>query len=277
MKITLKYRLSIIICSIILTGVLAWAIFTFDDSKWNGGKIFLFIIFVLYGITIAPSFVRLNFTYYGIKPDNPYAPSFAKWFFLSFIAAPICGIGLYFLPQEKLYLFDVNFTKEKIKETVDDSKYVVELIKELFNMKEEEININVNYYFCCEIKYKGFAIMIYTTNDYKCGQYFDIEYKKDQPDDEYSYHLTPLWIALAYNDELKFNHTFDKNDVKLYLAKLKEYINNNKLVYDYTTKDYSKRYYFVAGVIKEMPLEFTDKDFDYAFEDKANLINGFRN
>lgn len=130
---------------------------------------------------------------------------------------------------------------------------LIEYISNLFKIDITGVKCTQkNSFFSTNFVYNNIIVHIFTYEDRSHDYYQEIEIKKESI--EFEYEWTPYNMLLAYYDNEKFNFKFDYNYLLTCISKLKEYIDNNKVFFEFYKKDYSARFFAIDGIVKEMPL-----------------------
>lgn len=132
---------------------------------------------------------------------------------------------------------------------------VFKSIINIFNINDKDlIKISPNT-LNCKFTYKGKEIKIGTYTDYDRSSdiYIDLEARimNNQIESEVI-HFAEL---LAYFNNELYSFMPTEGTLIRYLKMFKDYIDKDKIFYDYYSLDMSKRYFYFSGIIKEMPLK----------------------
>lgn len=166
--------------------------------------------------------------------------------------------------------------RESVATNEIEKKELLKKIIELFSLKENEFYVNENgVFFDYNFKYKDILIHIYTNIDNMRTPYQDIEIKRESIDYEYSW--TTFGILLAFNKETAFNMNINYNYLYECIVMLKEFIDKGKVFFEYYNKDYSKRYFIINNIIKQLPLEINlDEETKLRFGTYADRIEKYK-
>lgn len=127
-------------------------------------------------------------------------------------------------------------------------------VLDIFHLETNDFIIKLNgVFFDFNFKYGDILIHIYTNIDNMHEPYQEVEIKKECSVFDYSW--TSFGMLLAYNEETAFNMNINYDYLVECIIKLKSFIDEDKIFFEYYSKDYSKRYFVLENNVRELPIE----------------------